>query len=228
MDLREAIARGAFDEDLYFRLKVISVHIPPLRQHKLSISVLVHHFFKQAEVAAKKPGIGLSRGALAKLMAYDWPGNIRELKRCMLRAAVMTERAIIQDSDIVFDDESLRRDGSDVATPPAPEAGARWPDRVPTPAVDSVRPDLNVRQARVLAFVVGEGVITRSRYQALEASLPQRTAVHDLKDLVEKGLLEKRGNGPATHYVPTEAGLALEALLRQEPRTAPIDLPAGK
>ena len=89
VDLRQCIAKGQFREDLYFRLKVISVATPPLRLHKMSISILVHHFLKEAAGTTTKTGLGLSRGALAKLTGYDWPGNIRELKHCILRAAIM-------------------------------------------------------------------------------------------------------------------------------------------
>lgn len=200
VDLRDAIARGIFREDLYFRLKVISVDTPPLRLHKESISLLVHHFLKQAGSAVDKPGLGLSRGALAKLNAYDWPGNIRELKHCILRTAIMTEHAIIQDADIVLDRE------------PGP-----WPTPIEVPAEPKETftpppaepPALNARQTRALPAIVRQGSITRGGYQDLLDGLPQRTAVHDLKDLVEKGYLVKRGSGPATRYETTEAAIAL-------------------
>lgn len=206
VDLREAIAREQFREDLYFRLKVIAVTTPPLRQHKMSISVLAHHFLKQAGDTTARRGLGLSRGALAKLAAYDWPGNIRELKHCILRAAVMSEQTVIQDTDIVLEAESGTPpagdgEGQALATgPQAPFAGGQ-------PSSDT-RVALNARQQTALPAIVREGAVTRGRYQELLGGLAQRTAVHDLRDMVDKGLLIRRGSGPATRYEPTPEGIA--------------------
>lgn len=225
VDLRECIASGLFREDLYFRLKVISVNTPPLRLHKMSISVLVHHFLKEAANSTTKTGLGLSRGALAKLTGYDWPGNIRELKHCILRAAIMSEHTIIQDTDILLDvpapaadDVPARADddapapaaGTTLTDPAALDAAVPLPDAgdaAPATEPPAAGPPLNKRQARLLPTIIEQGSITRSRYQELLGGIPQRTAAYDLKDMVEKGLLRKRGSGPATCYEPTLAAL---------------------
>ncbi len=208
VDLRDAISRGTFREDLYFRLKVISVDTPPLRLHKESLSLLVHHFLKQAGSVADKPGLGLSRGALAKLNAYDWPGNIRELKHCILRTAIMTEHSIIQDTDVALERETRPwPTPTGDSAPPAGDTPPPAPEAPPLPP--SAPPSLNSRQARALPAIVRQGSITRVGYQELLDGLPQRTAVHDLKDLVEKGCLVKRGSGPATRYEPTDTAIAL-------------------
>ncbi|WP_052360195.1 sigma 54-interacting transcriptional regulator [Solidesulfovibrio alcoholivorans] len=223
VDLREASAKGRFREDLYFRLNVIAVATPPLRRHKMSISVLAHHFLAEAGASTDKRGLGLSRGALAKLIAYDWPGNIRELKHCILRAAVMSEHSVIQDTDLLLE--------GDTGAPSAAAAGVpREPDAVAADAVadeaargsrvgdaaapGEAAPDVSVlqglgpRQAALLPRIAREGRITRARYQELAGGIPQRTAAHDLRQLVDKGLLVRRGSGPATRYEPTEAALA--------------------
>lgn len=225
VDLREAIARNAFREDLYFRLNVIAVSTPPLRQHKMSITALAHHFLKEAGETTARRGLGLSRGALAKLIAYDWPGNIRELKHCILRAAVMSEHSVIQDTDLLLEGEcpimEIDAEVDAGAGPPGGTAGG--PGAPPAVGTDSLaamaasapppgaalsvpRVALGPRQAAMLPRIVRDGGITRARYQELAGDIPQRTAAHDLKVLVDKGLLVRRGSGPATRYEPTAAG----------------------
>jgi len=108
---------------------------------------------------------------------------------------------------------ALERDTGPWATPTgdsAPPAGDTPSPVLETPPLSpAAPPSLNSRQARVLPAIVRQGSITRVGYQELLDGLPQRTAVHDLKDLVEKGCLVKRGSGPATRYEPTEAAIAL-------------------
>ena len=103
VDLKELIDRGGFREDLYFRLKVITVHTPPLRDQKENIPMLARHFLILQAPATGRGAKGLSKGALSKLMRYDWPGNIRELQNCITRAVVMTEGPLIHSEDIHLD-----------------------------------------------------------------------------------------------------------------------------
>jgi DNA-binding NtrC family response regulator len=188
VDLREAIQRGQFREDLYFRLKVISIHTLPLREQKENIPVLAQHFLKLQERLAGRSGMGLSKGALSKLMRYDWPGNVRELQNCITRAVVMAERPVIQAEDIPLDVGDW--DG-DAGGSILPASGS---------AADAV--ELNDRQRRAWTAILDQGRITRSRYQEIiGGNLPTRTAIYDLQDLVSKGILKKTGKGPATHYV---------------------------
>lgn len=205
VDLAEAAARGLFREDLALRLKALAVSTPPLRNHKMSISALAHHFLKEAGENTARRGLGLSRGALAKLIAYDWPGNIRELKRCILRAAVASKHSVIQDTDLVLDGGAGQAMADETpvaahrAASPSPEAAVgRSPGQ----------PPLGPRQAALLPVIVREGGITRARYQKLAGAIPQRTAAHDLRQLVDMGLLVRRGSGPATRYEPTNAAVA--------------------
>lgn len=104
-DLKELIAKGEFREDLYFRLKVVTVRTPPLREHRESIPILSMHFLRQAEPIADKKGLALSKGALEKLRNYGWPGNIRELLNTITRAVVMSESDIIQAREILLESE---------------------------------------------------------------------------------------------------------------------------
>jgi len=195
LDLREAIQRGQFREDLYFRLKVITIHTLPLREQKENIPVLSRHFLKLQERLAGRTGMGLSKGALSKLMRYDWPGNVRELQNCITRAVVMAERPVIQAEDIPLDVGDWDAEaGSSILPAAGSSAEAGGPDI-----------ELNHRQRKAWPTIRVQGRITRSQYQEIiGGNLPTRTAIYDLQDLVSKGVLKKTGRGPATHYVLTE------------------------
>ena len=86
---------------------MISIHTPPLREHRENLPLLAGYFLKEMERLTGKEGVALSRGALEKMKAYDWPGNIRELKNCLTRAVVMTEGSIIQADDILLEGDPL-------------------------------------------------------------------------------------------------------------------------
>ncbi|EPR41598.1 putative sensor with HAMP domain containing protein [Desulfovibrio sp. X2] len=110
-DLTELIERGEFREDLYFRLKVLSIATPPLREHPESLPLLARHYLGQAEQITGRRGMGLSRGSLEKMRAYDWPGNIREFVNCLTRAVVMAEGDVIQASDVKLESDVIRAPG---------------------------------------------------------------------------------------------------------------------
>jgi DNA-binding NtrC family response regulator len=79
-DLAESVAAGSFREDLYYRLNVATIHLPPLRDRKSDIPLLVDEFIGEFNAENKKKVSGLTRGAMELLMQYDWPGNVRELR----------------------------------------------------------------------------------------------------------------------------------------------------
>jgi DNA-binding NtrC family response regulator len=94
-DLKRAVAEGKFREDLYYRLNVISIEIPPLRQRKEDIPILVQHFIRKFNIELGKNVQKMSEDALLALMKYDWPGNVRELENALERAMVVARNAII-------------------------------------------------------------------------------------------------------------------------------------
>ena len=94
-DLRQMVADGRFQEDLYYRLNVIPIHIAPLRERRDDIPVLVEHFIgKHAQRAGKRID-GLAPGVLEALQAADWPGNVRELENTVERAVVLSPTSVI-------------------------------------------------------------------------------------------------------------------------------------
>jgi transcriptional regulator with PAS, ATPase and Fis domain len=89
-DLLQAMKAGTFREDLYYRLSVLPIVIPPLRQHKKDIPLLAEHFLEKYNRKRKRGIRGLSPEAMEYLMRYDWPGNIRELENAIERAVVLS------------------------------------------------------------------------------------------------------------------------------------------
>ncbi|MEW5866353.1 MAG: sigma-54 dependent transcriptional regulator [Bacillota bacterium] len=90
-DLEEAIERGDFRRDLYYRLNVITVHLPPLRERREDIPLLAKHFARKYAASLLKGPITFSAEAMAALCAYNWPGNVRELENAVERAVVLAE-----------------------------------------------------------------------------------------------------------------------------------------
>jgi two-component system response regulator GlrR len=99
-DLRAAIEAGTFREDLYYRLNIVPIHIPPLRDHKEDIHLLADHFLRKFAKEFEKDIKALSPLALQKLVGYDWPGNIRELENKIQQTVVMATSDVIQPEDI--------------------------------------------------------------------------------------------------------------------------------
>jgi two-component system response regulator GlrR len=99
-DLRAAIEAGTFREDLYYRLNIVPILIPPLRDHKEYIHLLADHFLRKFAREFEKDIKALSPLALQKLVGYDWPGNIRELENKIQQTVVMATSDVIQPEDI--------------------------------------------------------------------------------------------------------------------------------
>jgi len=102
-DLRAALEQGTFREDLYYRLNVVPISIPPLREHKEDIPYLVDHFIKRFVEGSGKAIEGITPEAMKLLVDFHWPGNVRELENIIERAVVMTTGPKIDVGDIRLD-----------------------------------------------------------------------------------------------------------------------------
>jgi two-component system response regulator PilR (NtrC family) len=101
-DLRTAMVDGQFREDLYYRLSVIPIVIPPLRERPDDIFPLVEYFLKKACTKTEIPLRSFSEGALNKLRAYSWKGNVRELENTVERAVVLSQNSVMTEEDLHF------------------------------------------------------------------------------------------------------------------------------
>lgn len=99
-DLELAVKEGTFREDLYYRLNVFSISIPPLRERRSDIPLLSNHFLKQMALAMNKPITQFSPEAVELLKNYDWPGNVRELKNAIERAIVVAKGSSIDTDEL--------------------------------------------------------------------------------------------------------------------------------
>jgi two-component system response regulator AtoC len=99
-NLEEAVRAGTFREDLYYRLNVISIQVPPLRERKEDIPLLVEHFIEKINIESGAKVQGVSEEALLKLLEHDWPGNVRELENIIERTVIINKGGIIQPRDL--------------------------------------------------------------------------------------------------------------------------------
>ncbi len=111
-NLEEAIRLGRFRQDLYYRLNVVAIHLPPLRERKEDIPLLCRHFLEKANRKARRHVEGFSKEAVNALAAYDWPGNIRELENAIERAVLLARGPVISHCDLM--DSITARDKNDV------------------------------------------------------------------------------------------------------------------
>ncbi len=132
-DLEQLVETGGFRKDLYYRINVFPLHMPALRERRDDIALLVHHFVQKYRARLGKPIDGVSPGALARLCAYDFPGNVRELENKIHQAMVVAAGPMIEDGD--------------VALPPPGQPG--------TVRVDVDRPFRELKQEVIDAFERG-------------------------------------------------------------------------
>ncbi|MCA9116059.1 MAG: sigma 54-interacting transcriptional regulator [Planctomycetaceae bacterium] len=169
-NLEELIEQGRFREDLYYRLNVISVTMPPLRERMEDLYELVLHFVNRSVISTGKQVTGIDPGALAVLEDYNWPGNIRELQNIVERAVVLCEQSSIGRDDLP----------------------AQVLQRQPEPSLAVAaggRPQLQSRQsAEAGQNDVGAGP------GGSAANLPADASASDERDMLEMALREAEGN----------------------------------
>jgi two-component system response regulator GlrR len=100
--LEEATKSGRLREDLFYRLNIVPIMLPPLRERMDDIAILAQHFLKRFEVEFDKQVDGFAPAALHRLMVHSWPGNIRELEHVIERAVVLAQEPIIRSEDLVL------------------------------------------------------------------------------------------------------------------------------
>jgi DNA-binding NtrC family response regulator len=113
-DLRAALEEGTFREDLYYRLNVVAIDIPPLREHKEDIPALATFFLEKFAHESGKQVPGITPAAMKLLMDFRWPGNVRELENILQRSVTLSAGAVLDAADIHFD-ASPRRAASEAA-----------------------------------------------------------------------------------------------------------------
>jgi two-component system response regulator GlrR len=109
-DLKDEVKKGSFREDLFYRIHVIPIHIPPLRERKEDIPLLADHFIKKFSKEMNKNIKGISTDSLQKLLSYSWPGNVRELENTIEYAVVMATKDVISNELILQTNKTIEND----------------------------------------------------------------------------------------------------------------------
>jgi len=142
-DLLAEVGAGAFREDLFYRLNVVPIHIPPLRERREDIPLLADHFIAKFNDRLKKEIAAITPEAVERLVAYQWPGNIRELENLMERTVLFCEGPEIRVSDLP----------PEVAGAPAPQPGSAAAhaagEELPRPAPESLKEAVRAETERV-------------------------------------------------------------------------------
>ena len=107
-DLEKEVAEGRFREDLFYRLNVVRIHIPPLRERREDVHTLAEFFLQRMAARKRTPQMRFSEDALALLEAYDWPGNVRELENTLQRACALCNTDVLLPSDIPLGSNTQR------------------------------------------------------------------------------------------------------------------------
>jgi transcriptional regulator with PAS, ATPase and Fis domain len=106
-DIKEEIKKGKFREDLYYRINVIPIHVPPLRERKKDIPLLVEHFINKYNKEHNRDIKGISSEAESLLMRLDWSGNVRELENRVERAIIVSNESVLQIKHFLFEDDGF-------------------------------------------------------------------------------------------------------------------------
>jgi len=126
-NLKDAIARGAFREDLYYRLAVFDIALPPLRERPEDVALLVEAFLEEIGQTVGRPAAGVSQEVKDKLVAYAWPGNVRELRNALERAVILCEGGLITSEHLptgIASDVRPGRAAPDAGPPPPGNLGS--------------------------------------------------------------------------------------------------------
>ncbi len=220
-DLKEEVAAGRFRSDLFYRLNVVRIHLPPLRERTDDIPLLVSHFIMKHSQGADPCNIMVEPDALRVLLDYQWPGNVREIENVVERAIILSNGSRITTKDLPVEvrgsDEPAAEPSAGAHPEPASEPEIPALGRIaPSPAAntrDMPQIDagermqdsgLRPRQMRALEFVQANAFITNKYYSQL-SDVSERQALRELNEMVEMGMLTRIGKGRACRYVLVES-----------------------
>ncbi len=132
-DLQAMVAQGTFREDLLYRLKVVELVIPPLRQRAEDIPLLVEYFIGENRAARVGSVVRVSKSAMGRLVQFAWPGNVRQLETVLKAACLFADGQVLELSDV---DPLLSRERADLATPSEASAPGAWWDSASLPEIE--------------------------------------------------------------------------------------------
>lgn len=174
-DLATMVSEGAFREDLYYRLHVIELKLPPLRERTDDIPALIDHFLKLFAARHKRERKAMDRAAVRRLQSYDWPGNVRQLEHVLLNAWLLSEDDEIRDEDLDLPSGSSR--------PIAPEAPGALAASARATAASRARTQEEHKGGEKEKILAALGKCNWNRVQAAKLiGIPRRTFYRRLKE----------------------------------------------
>jgi transcriptional regulator with GAF, ATPase, and Fis domain len=206
-DLIAMMEQGQFRADLYFRLKVVTLSVPPLRERRDDLPQLVDLFVRQFNAESGRPPKTLAPATLDALHGYDWPGNVRELRNVIQRALLMSEGDVVLPGSLEFERKRSESGRREPRSPGASGTGAPEDAAANLESKSDPGPDgLNERQRRFLEALARGGAdrVVRSRDYFEVTGVTSRTGLRDLQDLVARGFLVRDGRRRGAAYrLPT-------------------------
>ncbi len=203
-NLKAEVAEGRFRSDLFYRLNVVHVQLPPLRERTDDIPLLTNHFLAKYTRGDGRPSISIDPEAMRHLLEYSWPGNVRELENVVERAVILSSG----DKIVVRDLPSEVRDPAPARKPSSSESlGALYGQQRESAKVVPLSPGdripqwgLRPRQLQAIEFIKNHGFIT-NKYYSQQNDISERQALRELTEMVESGVLSREGKGRSCHYV---------------------------
>ena len=177
--LEQEIATGGFRADLFYRLQVVTIEIPPLRERREDIPVLAESFARASAERYNLPSRLIAPAALRRLIEYRWPGNVRELRNAIERAAVLAEGEEITTRDLP---EEIKAGGSSSSSSPEAQGGAEESSTLSVPFTSDFREDRREFERRYIARCLEEsgGNVTRA---ATVLGMHRQSLQHKLREL---------------------------------------------
>jgi Nif-specific regulatory protein len=198
-DLKKLVEAGKFREDLYYRLNVVKVSLPQLRERKEDIPMLADHFLKEEDGEERS----FSHESMQMLILYNWPGNVRELKNVVDRARIISDGLIIKKDAIILDSAfgpaSSLNPLSATSSPSIPMI----PGFGGSPNFDPVYTKLNERQRKLIEYLKTYGRIKNRDYYGI-MKVSKSTGWRDIKDLIARSILDCHGKGKGSVYTLVE------------------------
>jgi two-component system NtrC family response regulator len=206
--LKEEVAMARFRADLFYRLNVVHVGLPALRERTDDIPLLVNHFLEKYGKESNRSGIGIDPDAMRLLLEYPWPGNVRELENIVERAVILSNGRQITVKDLPADVREPLQGNSAVHRQEereereeeihSIEPGEDLPPLEPGERLQSS--GLKPRQLKAIEFLKTHGFITNKYYSQMN-KISERQALRELNEMVDANVLNRTGKGRACRYL---------------------------
>lgn len=195
-DLKKEVELGRFRSDLFYRLNVVNIHLPPLRERVEDIPLLVTHFLdKYSKESGRETSLTVDKETMKCLMEYRWPGNVRELENVIERAVLLSRGDTITLADLPLE---VRQISGNLITNNEPDDLNK--ENI-SPYLQGLPAFLlSPRQKKGLDFIRKHGYITNKYYAEINKISP-RHALRDLDELIAKGYVVRIGRGRSAKYI---------------------------